>query len=387
MTLRVGVDGGALSRPESGIGRYTLELIRGVATWGEGVDLSVLANRFRGPAAPPTLGGKVRVVNPRIPDRVLKTGWRVAGYPPVEALLGAVDVFHASDWAHPPLRGARMVATVHDLGPVEHPEWYSPHVVRHFQAIHRSVVERAARVIAVSAATRDAFVASLGADPERVRVVHSGISADFLPIPSDAARRVASSHGLKGPYVLYVGTRERRKNLKGLVHAFVRVADEHPEVALALVGARPRVEAAGVQGAEGWTGDELEREVASLGLSERVHVLGMVPRRDLPALYSAASLFAFPTLYEGFGFPGVEAMACGTPVVASDRSCLPEILGDAAELADPTDADAFGDAMLRVLRDPMLADRCRSRGLERAAAFTWERAARETVAVYREAAG
>ncbi len=387
MRIRVGLDGGALSRSESGIGRYTLELIRSLAALDEDLDLRVLANRFRGRGTLPPLGAGVRAVNPRIPDRLLKVGWRLAGYPPVEALLGDVDVFHVSDWVHPPLRRARMVATVHDLGPVEHPEWYAPDVVRHFEAVHRSVARRADGVIAVSAATRDAFVARMGADPGRVHVVHSGIPSDFSPVPSGVAGEVSSRYGLRRPFILYVGTRERRKNLLGLVQAFARVAERHADVDLALVGARPDVEARAVQGAGGWTGRELEETVASLGLTGRVRILGLMPRDDLPALYSAASVFAFPTLYEGFGFPALEAMACGTPVVASNRSAVPEVLGDAAILADPGDADAFGEAMLGVLDDPALASDLSARGRERARSFTWDRTAAGTLRVYRRVAG
>jgi glycosyltransferase involved in cell wall biosynthesis len=220
-----------------------------------------------------------------------------------------------------------------------------------------------------------------------VHVVHSGISSDFSPVPSESASEVSSRHGLRGPYILYVGTRERRKNLLGLVHAFARVAEHHAELDLVLIGARPDVEARAVQGAGGWTGRELEEAIETLGLARRVRALGMVPRRDLPALYSAASLFAFPTLYEGFGFPALEAMACGTPVVASNLSAIPEVLSGAALLADPTDPDAFGLAMLAVLEDDTLKEGLRGRGLERARAFTWARAAGETLRVYRQVAG
>ena len=385
--MRIGLDGGPLYRPETGIGRYTLELVRALAAHAHDVELRVFANLAAVRTEIPDLGQGVRVVNPRIPDRILKAAWRLVGYPPVEAFLGEVDVFHASDWIHPPLRRARMVCTVHDLGPLEHPEWYAPEVTRHFEALHRSVVQRADRVVAVSGATREAFVRLLGADAERVHVVHSGISADFAPVAEGAAREIAARYAVRRPYVLYVGSRERRKNLLGLLHAFARVAERRPEPSLVLVGARPHVEARDVQGAQSWSGTEIEDAVASLGMADKVRILGMVPRAHLPALYSAASLFAFPTLYEGFGFPGLEAMACGAPVVASNRSAVPEVLGDAALLADPEDADAFGGAMLRVLEDDALAAELRSKGAARARTFTWERAARETLEVYRDASG
>jgi glycosyltransferase involved in cell wall biosynthesis len=280
-----------------------------------------------------------------------------------------------------------MVATVHDVGALDHPEWYTPDVARHHATVNASLVRRAAAVITVSAFTRRALLEHVELDPARVHVVHSGVSGDFRPVTSAVRETVTRRLGLNGPYVLYVGTREARKNLVGLVDAFARVAEAEPDVTLAVVGARPRVEARRVQGVNAWSGAEVESRVAFHALAGRVRFLGRVPRADLPGLYGGAEAFAFPTLYEGFGLPVLEAMACGCPVVASDRTAVPEVAGDSALLADPTDPGAFADALLQVLRDESVTRSLTEKGLARAAGFAWTETARGTVDVYEEVAG
>lgn len=382
--MKVAFDGGGLSRPESGTGRYTLELLRGLARAGSGDRVTVFFNDRTRPRPDVTLPEGMDLVNPGWPDRMLRPMWERLGWPPVERFVGEADVFHASDWIHPPLRRAALVATVHDVGPLQHPEWYAPDVAARHRAIHRSLVDRGARVVTVSEFTRRELLALGGLPEDRVHAVASGVSRDFRPV--DGARAVAARRGLDRPFVLYVGTREPRKNLMGLVDAFGRVAERVADVDLALVGVRPRLEARAVQGVEAWVGDELEERVAGMGLTDRVRVVGQVPRVDLPALYTAAAVFAFPTLYEGFGLPILEAMACGTPVVASDRTAVPEVAGDAAVLVDPTRPEALAEALIRVLRSPEETDRLRAAGRARAATFSWDRTAKETRSVYERAA-
>jgi glycosyltransferase involved in cell wall biosynthesis len=395
LTFRIGFDGGALLHPETGVGRYTQELLRAMAGLEAPPDVRVLCNAYQakrsdrraGPGSVPVDAGGFPVVNPRWPGRVLRGAWSTLSWPPVERFLGPMDVFHASDWAHPPLgRGTAMVATVHDVGALDHPEWYTPDVARHHAAINASLVRRASAVITVSAFTREALLRHVDLDPERVHAVHLGVSADFRPAGPDEREAVARRMGLQGRYVLYVGTREARKNLVGLVNAFAQVAEEVPDVTLAVVGSRPSVEGRRVQGVEAWSGAEVESRVAYHALAGRVRFLGRAPRAELPALYSGAAAFAFPTRYEGFGLPVLEAMACGCPVVASNRTSVPEVAGEAALLVDPGDADAFAEGLVRVLGDGGLAASLRDRGLARAAEFSWAETARRTVEVYRSLA-
>jgi glycosyltransferase involved in cell wall biosynthesis len=207
---------------------------------------------------------------------------------------------------------------------------------------------------------------------ERVRVVPPGVDRSFAPAAADEVERVRQRHRLGAPYVLYVGTLEPRKNLVRLVEAFARLARAGRPEDLVLAG-RP-----------GWGLEPLEEAIRGSGVAHRVHRLGYVDRPDLAPLLTGAEVLAYPSLEEGFGFPPLEAMACGTPVVAADGSSLAENLAGAAELVPPEDVDALAAALDRLLTDPEVRERRRRQGLERAARFTWERTAAETVACYRD---
>jgi glycosyltransferase involved in cell wall biosynthesis len=214
----------------------------------------------------------------------------------------------------------------------------------------------------------------LGIDPARISVTHLGVDARFRPPDPEERAAFLQRQQLVRPYILAVGTLEPRKNLPGLLRAYARLAPEVPHD-LVLVGA------------EGWLTGEIHATLEKLRLGGRVRMTGFVADDDLPHWYGGADLFAFASLYEGFGLPVVEAMACGVPVVTSNVSSLPEVAGDAAVLVDPADVDAIADGLRRVLTDTDLARRLRHSGLKRAARFTWEQTAARTVAVYREVAG
>jgi glycosyltransferase involved in cell wall biosynthesis len=237
-------------------------------------------------------------------------------------------------------------------------------------------VHEAARVIADSEATRRDVVELLGAAPDMVRVVPLGCDPRFTPGDAEAARRtVAAELGIEAPFVLHVGTVEPRKNLPGLISAFgqARRTRRLPQVLV-------------LAGAPGWGVEPVRARIAAEGLADVVRLTGPVSEAQLLALYRAADLFAFPSLYEGFGLPVVEAMACGTPVVTANVAALPEVAGDAALTVDPRDETALAEALDRGLNDLELRARLRAAGPARAAAFTWERCAAATLAVYEEAA-
>jgi glycosyltransferase involved in cell wall biosynthesis len=383
--MRVGIDVGGALRPDTGSGRYTHELVHALARVAPELEIILLSNAFRardhGARCP--LPG--RVVNPRIPDRLLLAAWRRLRWPPVDALVGRVDVFHASDWVHPPQRRGVSVTTINDLGPLVHPEWYSPDVVSIHRRKNLAAAERAALIITISEFTRREFLSAFDVDPGRVRAVALGVSPAFRA--RDPGRAVATARrlGLTTPFVLYVGTREPRKNVTGLIDIFGRMRARRPDLTLAIVGMRPDREAAYVHGVGRWAGPEVEDRVRRLGLEPAVCVVGFVSLRELIDLYSAAAVLVYPTMYEGFGLPLLEAMACGLPVVASNRSAVPEVVGDAGILSDPDDPDRFAADAVRVLEDAALRDRCRTRGLARVARFTWDATARETLAIYHEA--
>ncbi len=232
-------------------------------------------------------------------------------------------------------------------------------------------------IIAVSESTKRDLIRLLGVPEDRVSVIYEAAHPLFSPVTNtDALDRTRARYQLTSPFMLFVGTLEPRKNLPTLLRAFRGLRDKYKSPAsLVIVGNR------------GWLADEVDRTIAELNLGDAVRFLGGIPNDELVYLYNAATAFVFPSFYEGFGLPPLEAMACGTPVITSNVSSLPEVVGDAAMLINPEDVDALTVAMARVLSDEKIQREMRDKGLKRAQAFSWERAASETLAVYRQVAG
>jgi len=263
-----------------------------------------------------------------------------------------------------------VITTIHDISFRRHPEWFPPKHRLLLNLLIPLAARNAAHVITGSEYTRADLIDAYGLPPEKVTVTPYAADPIYRPLDRAAAKRaVAERFGLRGPFVMALGVLQPRKNLPRLIRAFGRVAREVPH-ALALVG-KP-----------GWAHEELHRAATASGLGSRLKFTGYVPDADLPVLYNAAELFVYPSLLEGFGFCALEAMACGTPVVTSNVTSLPEVVGDAAITVEPTDVEALAEAIRRVLVDEMLWERLRSAGLERARLFSWERTAEQTLAVY-----
>jgi glycosyltransferase involved in cell wall biosynthesis len=245
------------------------------------------------------------------------------------------------------------------------------------RALHRWFVPRMLpnvdAIVTVSEHARSELEDTLPADAPQVHVVPNGVGRQFQPVASDTADAAAKRYGLTRPYILTVSAFQARKNFGRLLAAFAAVRRDLPTHRLTIVGAAP------------WGRRELARLVREMDLAESVVLAGYVEEGDLPAVYSASDLFVFPSLYEGFGLPVLEAMACGTPVVASNATSIPEIAGDAAVLVDGTNIRAMSDAILRVATDPVLRASLLARGLARARLFSWDSAARKTLAIYRAA--
>jgi glycosyltransferase involved in cell wall biosynthesis len=213
----------------------------------------------------------------------------------------------------------------------------------------------------------------LSVPASRLQVIPCGIGAQFRPLPPDSVRaELRIRFGISWPYILFVGSLTQRKNIARSLQAFAQLAPSFPDLRFVIAGPRS------------WKGTPVESLVAELGLHERVFLTGPVTDSDLPLLYNGARVFVFPSLYEGFGLPPLEAMACGVPVVTSNVSSLPEVVGEAALLVDPLDVDAIASAMLRLLSDPILAADLHQKGVDQAARFTWEHTSRETLSVYQK---
>ena len=299
--------------------------------------------------------------------------WWLPWAPPFAAVLDGVDVFHIGEFQLPRSGPAAppFVATVHDLTTLTHP---AHHTLLN-RVVHRRrlrwIRRHAARVIAVSDSTGRDLGTRAGIGAGRVTVVHEA-RGHALPTPDDPDA-VLRRYDVGRPYVLAVGTLEPRKNHVRLVHAFEGLDRHAPE--LVLVGAR------------GWRSRHIAKAIEASPARERIRVLGPVPAADLAALYARATVFAYPSLYEGFGLPVLEAMAAGVPVLTSDRSSLPEVAGDAAVLVDPGSIESIRAGLARLLAEPGLRERLGAAGAARERTFTWERTARETLEAYHEAAG
>jgi len=289
----------------------------------------------------------------------------------MDRFFAGVDLFHATEHLLPRFSSVRTVFTLHDLIFLFHPETHKP-LNRWFLTLMMPRFLRAAdAVIAVSECTKRDAIRFYSIPEEKITVIYEGVSPRFRPANPEAVRAVREKYGLPERFILYVGTIEPRKNLTTLLEAFHHLLATR-DLRLVFVGKK------------GWLYEGFFRRLRELGLEDRVIFTGYVPDEDLPAIYSAADLFVFPSLYEGFGLPVLEAMACGTPVVCSNTSSLPEVAGDAAILVDPTDVRALAGAMERVLTDEHLRAEIYAKGLGRARQFTWAKAAQETLKVYLE---
>ncbi len=354
-----------------GIGTYVGELLEALPAQDETLQLTPFYSKWRKPPreAPLTTDGRYPGVELSRSIRTLYPSWDLLGRPALPASLADAAIVHATNHAAvPPVHaGQRLVVTVHDLAFQRFPDLF-PRAWRWlYRAGLRAAARRADAILVPSQSTADDLVTSTSVPPSRVHVTPLAPSLAASPqAPSEVFGRL----GVTPPYVLSVGTLEPRKNLVRLVRAYRQVA---PDVPHALV----------LAGAPGWRSEALDTELARPGPGTIVRT-GTVSADDLDVLYRGADAFAYPSLYEGFGLPVVEAMARGVPTLASDTSSLPRVAGDAALLVDPTDVSEIAEGLARLLTEPALADDLRQRGLQRAATFTWAATARATLDVYRE---
>ena len=374
--LRVAYDVSAALDQGAGIGRYVRELGAALERLPDAPELLPYATRGAGGGGGAFAG--------RHPVRMLGVGsraWRVLSYAsqatriPLPGWPPRCDVVHATDGVTPFTGRVPAVVTVHDLSFLRTPEFHTPLNRAALSHIVPRATRNARLVIADSNATARDLESAYGLDPARIRVIYPGCDLErFRPLLAEDPRPVLARYGITQPYLLFVGTLEPRKNLVGLIDAYERLAADGLDHRLVLAGS------------PGWGMAAIEARLASQRLGHRVIRAGRVAEEDLPTLYRAADAFVYPSHYEGFGLPPLEAMACGTPVVTSNRSSLPEVVGEAGVLVDPDDVASIARALSDLLGSAPLRAKLRAEGPRHAARFTWRRAAEQVAAAYVEAA-
>ena len=377
--MRIAIDYTAAIRQGAGIGNYVRSLVEAMLAQDSSNQYTLLTSGHPTREYPFPRAANVRGRSIFIPDRYLNVlwyRWRL----PIHATLftGLVDIYHGPDFVLPPINGkVRKIVTVHDLAFLEHPEYAVPQLAAYLKKVVPEAVAAADVVAAVSQTTSQTLIDYFHTPPEKITVIPNGIRSYFRRI-TDPILLAATRHkfGLKHPLVLGVGTLEPRKNHPGLIKAF------HKAQSAAQKKHRPAMLA--LAGGPGWLYDETQQLIAKLKLENKVRFLGRVSELELITLYSMADVFVFPSFYEGFGVPPIEAMACGAPVITSNTSSLPEVVGDAALLIDPHNSGELAGAILRVLENEQLRDELRQKGYARAQHFTWPKSASKMLSVYQQ---
>lgn len=357
----IGIDASrAVSAAPTGTEAYSFHLIRALLPHLRAHQVRLY---MRAPLPPETFpGAEMRVIPfPRLWTH-LRLSWELLRHP--------VDLLFVPAHVLPLYHPRRSLVTIHDVGYRFFPEAH-PLTQRLYLAWStRYNARAAARVIAVSHATQEALATSYGIPRQKIHVIPNGYTPDLAPVrDAQHLNAVRQKYSIPGEYILYLGRIQPRKNLPRLIRAFARIAEEYPDLSLVLAGPG------------GWLEQSIRAAIADVHLDGRVLLPGYVAAEDKAALLSGARVFAFPSLYEGFGIPVLEAQACETPVLTSTTSSLPEVAGDGAFLVDPTDEMAIADGLRRLLEDAALCEALRARGRMNVTRFSWESTARQTAAL------
>lgn len=358
-----------------GIGRYVRELIAALAVEDPHTDYRLFVMGARAKPLPPLPGNNFRWTPSRISPTWFARLWHRARLPiPVEQWTGRADLFHETDFVLPPTRAAtKTLLTVHDLSFVRVPESANPSLRAYLEAVVPRSARRADHVLADSQATKDDLIALYGIPADKISVLLSGVHPRFEPSPvsDDVRRLLRDQYGIgNAPFVLAVGTVQPRKNYERLIRAMAALPPSLAHVKLVIAGGK------------GWLDAPIYRTVDEMNMRQRVVFTGFLDDALLPGLYKVARCLAFPSLYEGFGLPILEAMACGTPVVTANVSSTLEVAGDATVLVDPLSVEQIRDALIALLTDESLRVRLIADGYAQAARFTWPRAARQLREIY-----
>jgi glycosyltransferase involved in cell wall biosynthesis len=368
--MRIGLDGIPLANLKTGIGHYTFELARALALLAPSDEFELVSPfPFHEELAGQALPANLRAHQPRV-NLLVKRWWAVGL--PAFVKRAAYSLFHGTNYDIPLWKRCPTVVTIHDLSVLLHPEAHPLKIARRARRRLPLMARSASLIITATEHGRREVCEHLRIEPERVAVTPYAPRRTFGPVREEQSLEVRRRLGIEDDFLLFVGTIEPRKNLLTLVRAFeeiMRATHWRPQLVIA--------------GPEGWLMDELFSYIRQAGLQERLRLTGYLSEEDLSALYSSCRVFIYPSLYEGFGLPPLEAMACGAPVITSRIPSITEVVGRAAHLIEPTDREALARGIIKLLEDEHARDHLGRAGRERAAEFTWEKTARLTLELYR----
>ncbi|HVS82616.1 MAG TPA: glycosyltransferase family 1 protein [Pyrinomonadaceae bacterium] len=373
--MRIGLDGFPLLTPRTGVGHYTFELARALARLAP-------SDEFELVAPGPFPGSIIEDIRRNCPDNlravnaeassIRRRRWWAVGLP-LYLRKASLDLFHGTNYEVPLWSKRRSVLTIHDLSILLHPDTHQADLARRARRRLPVMARSASMIITATECVRREICQHLHVKPDRVVVTPYAPRSGFQAMPAEQANQTKRRFGVEDEFILFVGTVEPRKNLLTLVRAFEQV--------LRQTSRRPQLV---VVGAEGWLMDELFAFIKESAISDRLRLTGYLDDDDLRALYSSCTVFVYPSIYEGFGLPPLEAMACGAPVIASNIATFQETLGDVAQLVESNDAEALAKRIVEFLENEDRRRTLSAAGLEHAGKFSWERTARLTLEVYRE---
>lgn len=372
--MKVCVDIQSAVTQRAGVGRYTRTLVHhlGAAAGANRLELFYFDFKRRG-AAFDAPGATHRAVR-WCPGAAAQACWKYAGWPPFECFAGKADLYHFPNFILPPLREARAVVTIHDASFIRFPEFAEKKNLAYLSARIRDTVHRARAVLTISRFSASEICNLLDVEPERVFSVYPGISPEFRRPGEERIRNDLAALGIaNAPYLLTVGTLEPRKNIPLAIETFERMPWFHGQLVIA--------------GMKGWKCEPILDRMRNSPRAASIRHLDHVCDDRLPSLYAGAALFLFPSFYEGFGFPPLESMACGTPVLSSSGGSLPEVLGRGAAVLDSMDPGRWAAEAERIITDPVVRNALLQQGRNQAASYNWAETARQTWDVYRRVAG
>ncbi|MEK6693452.1 MAG: glycosyltransferase family 1 protein [Nitrospirota bacterium] len=374
--MRIGFDVRPMVSEGTGVGSYALNLIKNIASLDSNNNYTLFSNSFKDRISLESLHLPLnfKLKDYRVPNRILRGLWNYFSYPPIESFIGDVDIFHSPHSIPIPARKAKLIVTIHDLYFLKYPDMVGRDVREDHRRLSINYLIKVRKIITVSDNSKKDIIELLDVSPEKVTVIYEGVDDIFRVVNEETTlENVRERYRLPHEFILFIGTISPRKNPRGLIES-ISILRKRGLKDLSLI----------MIGPEGFKADEVLRLIYERNLEDSVRHIGYVPYEDMLYVYNMSSLLVYPSLYEGFGLPPLEAMACGVPVIASNTSSMPEILGDAALLVDPYNSGEIADSIEKILHDESLRNSLIEKGLKKASSYSWEDTAKKVLKVYEE---